>query len=44
MNLKNKLVLIAILLFNVALFAQNTTLTGTVVSETDNFPIPGLTL
>jgi len=41
MNLKNKLILIAILLFNITIFAQNTTLTGTVVSETDNSPIPG---
>jgi len=44
MNLKNKLVLIAILLFNIAIFAQNTTLTGTVVSETDNLPIPGVNI
>jgi len=44
MNLKNKLVLIAILLFNIAIFAQNTTLTGTVVSETDNLPISGVNI
>ena len=42
MNLKNKLILIAILFFNIALYAQNANLTGTVVSETDNQPIPGV--
>ncbi|MDO7173279.1 SusC/RagA family TonB-linked outer membrane protein [Mariniflexile sp. AS56] len=42
MNLKNKLALIAILLFNLAVFAQNTTVTGQVVSATDNIPIPGV--
>lgn len=42
MNLKNKLALIVILLFNVTVFAQSITLTGQVVSETDNSPIPGV--
>ncbi len=42
MKLKNKLTLIVILFFSITLFAQNTTLTGTVVSETDNQPIPGV--
>ncbi len=31
-----------ILFFNITLFAQNTKLTGIVVSETDNQPIPGV--
>lgn len=44
MNLKNKFALIVILVFNVALFAQNTTVTGVVVSETDGFPIPGVNI
>tara|TARA_R110002033_G_scaffold38048_3_gene77336 strand:+ start:1256 stop:4366 length:3111 start_codon:yes stop_codon:yes gene_type:complete len=42
MNLKNKLVLTALLLFNMAVFAQNTTVSGQVVSATDNIPIPGV--
>ncbi|WP_445736589.1 SusC/RagA family TonB-linked outer membrane protein [Mariniflexile sp.] len=42
MNLKNKLALIALLLFNIAVFAQNKTVTGQVVSATDNIPIPGV--
>ena len=43
MNLKTKLVLIGILLLNIPLMAQNgTVLTGTVVSSTDNIPIPGV--
>ncbi|WP_308993334.1 TonB-dependent receptor [Mariniflexile litorale] len=42
MNLKNKLALIAILLFNVSVFAQNITVKGQVVSATDNIPIPGV--
>lgn len=42
MNLKNKLALIALLLFNIAVFAQNKTVTGVVVSATDNIPIPGV--
>ena len=41
MNLKRKLTLLALLLFNVALFAQDGyTLSGTVVDE-NNVPIPG---
>lgn len=42
MNLKNKLALIALLLFNFVVFAQNKTVTGQVVSATDNIPIPGV--
>ncbi|WP_406684667.1 TonB-dependent receptor [Seonamhaeicola sp. MEBiC1930] len=43
MNLKIKLTLIAALLFNVVLFAQGgITVKGTVVSGTDNVPIPGV--
>ncbi|MBP0904907.1 SusC/RagA family TonB-linked outer membrane protein [Mariniflexile gromovii] len=42
MNLKNKFVLIAILFFNIAVFAQNVTVSGQVVSATDNIPIPGV--
>ena len=42
MNLKNKLALIVILLFNITVFAQSVTLTGQVVSQTDNSPIPGV--
>ncbi len=43
MNLKIKLFLIVLLAFNITLFAQNETLIkGTVVSTTDNIPIPGV--
>ncbi len=43
MNLKIKLFLIVLLAFNITLFAQNETLIkGTVVSATDNIPIPGV--
>lgn len=43
MNLKIKLFLIVLLAFNITLFAQNGTLIkGTVVSATDNIPIPGV--
>jgi len=42
MNLKNKLTLIVTLLFTVAIIAQDGgVLSGTVVSEKDNIPIPG---
>ncbi|MDG1805776.1 TonB-dependent receptor [Flavicella sp.] len=41
-NLKTKLVLSVVLLLNVALFAQENTITGTVLSATDNVPIPGI--
>ncbi len=42
MNFKNKLTLIAILCFNISLFAQdNYSLSGT-VSDVDNVPIPGV--
>ncbi|MCL6295732.1 SusC/RagA family TonB-linked outer membrane protein [Jejuia spongiicola] len=43
MNLKTKLFLIVLLIFNITLFAQNGTLIkGAVVSATDNIPIPGV--
>lgn len=43
MNLKFKLTLITILIFNVVLIAQNgITVKGTVVSASDNVPIPGV--
>lgn len=43
MNLKTKLTVIAVLFFNIVLFAQNERLLkGTVVSATDNIPIPGV--
>ena len=43
MNLKTKLFLIVLLMFNITLFAQNGTLIkGAVVSATDNIPIPGV--
>ena len=43
MNLKFKLATIVILLLNIQLFAQDSyTLSGTVVSQTDNTPIPGV--
>lgn len=43
MNLKFKLTLITILFFNVVMIAQNgITVSGTVVSATDNIPIPGV--
>lgn len=41
---KIKLVLAALLIFNIAVFAQNTALTGTVVSATDNMVLPGVTV
>ncbi|ANW96812.1 SusC/RagA family TonB-linked outer membrane protein [Wenyingzhuangia fucanilytica] len=42
MKLKKSITLIALLFFNMALFAQeNYSLTGTVLSGTDNSPIPG---
>ena len=44
MNLKTKLILIAILCFNVQLFAQDTfTVSGTVIGD-DQVPIPGATI
>lgn len=42
MNLKNKLALFALLLCSFVVFAQNKTVTGQVVSATDNIPIPGV--
>jgi len=43
MNLKAKLILMVILLFNITLFAQDSySLSGTVVSKSDNSPIPGV--
>ena len=43
MNLKTKLFLIVLLTFNIALFAQNSTLIkGTVVSIADNIPVAGV--
>jgi hypothetical protein len=43
MNLKTKLILMVVLMFNMALFAQNSvSLKGTVVSETDYIPILGV--
>ena len=42
MNLKTKLILTVILMFNITLFAQNSTISGAVVSATDNIPIPGV--
>ncbi|WP_142786380.1 SusC/RagA family TonB-linked outer membrane protein [Changchengzhania lutea] len=43
MNLKTKLTLIIILFFNIVMIAQNgTVIKGTVVSATDNIPIPGV--
>ncbi|WP_344786824.1 TonB-dependent receptor [Postechiella marina] len=42
MNLKIKLTLLVMLFFNIALFAQNKTIKGSVVSATDNIPIPGV--
>jgi TonB-linked SusC/RagA family outer membrane protein len=42
MNLKNKLALIAILLFNIAVLSQTKTVTGQVVSASDNLPVPGV--
>ena len=45
MNLKTKLILMLLLIFNITLFAQNsTTITGTVVSATDNISIPGVNI
>ena len=41
MNLKNKLTLILILVFNISLFAQNV-VKGTVVGSADKIPIPGV--
>ncbi|WP_298535681.1 TonB-dependent receptor [uncultured Algibacter sp.] len=42
MNLKNKLTLIVILLFSITMIAQDGIVRGTVVSATDNIPIPGV--
>jgi len=43
MNLKAKLILIVLLLCNITLFAQDSySLSGTVVSKSDNSPIPGV--
>ncbi|MFD0990783.1 SusC/RagA family TonB-linked outer membrane protein [Mariniflexile jejuense] len=42
MNLKTKLILIIILVFNMSLFAQKAVLKGQVISATDNMPIPGV--
>ena len=45
MNLKTKLALVVVLLFNIALFAQDSyTITGTVTSAVDQSPIPGATI
>jgi TonB-linked SusC/RagA family outer membrane protein len=45
MNLKNKLTIIVILLFNISLFAQNSfVLKGNVVAQNDNSPIPGTSI
>ncbi|WP_298755218.1 TonB-dependent receptor [uncultured Psychroserpens sp.] len=45
MNLKNKLLLIVLLLFSVTMFAQDSfLLKGSVVSEVDNQPIPGVNI
>lgn len=42
LNFKTKLVLSFVLFLNIALFAQNGIISGTVVSATDNVPIPGI--
>ena len=43
MNLKNKLTLIAILLFSISTIAQGgNVIKGTIVSAKDNMPIPGV--
>ena len=45
MNLKTKLILVVVMLLNVPLFAQDTfTLNGTVTSETDGTPLPGVSV
>ncbi|MCD2258130.1 SusC/RagA family TonB-linked outer membrane protein [Psychroserpens luteolus] len=45
MNLKNKLLLIVLLLFSVTMLAQDSfLLKGSVVSEVDNQPIPGVNI
>ena len=45
MNLKTKLALVVLLVFNITLFAQDSyTLTGTVTSAADQSPIPGATI
>ncbi|MDO5970344.1 TonB-dependent receptor [Flavivirga aquimarina] len=41
MNLKTKLTLITVLLFNIVLIAQEAVIKGTVVSAKDGVPIPG---
>lgn len=41
MNLKTKLTLIAVLLFNITLFAQNEYVLSGSVADADNVPIPG---
>ncbi|MEI6865351.1 SusC/RagA family TonB-linked outer membrane protein [Flavicella sp.] len=43
-NFKTKLVLSLVLLLNIALFAQDSTIKGTVLSATDNVPIPGINI
>ncbi|WP_297766015.1 TonB-dependent receptor [uncultured Muriicola sp.] len=44
MNLKTKLILIAILCFNIQLFAQDTFSVSGVVTDADQVPIPGATI
>lgn len=44
MNLKTNLFFMVLLMFNIAVFAQDGTIKGTVVSETDNMPIPGVNI
>src|SRR4030066_2368176 len=45
MNLKIKLSIIILLLFNITLFAQNSfVIKGNVVAQTDNSPIPGVSI
>ncbi|MFC4722620.1 SusC/RagA family TonB-linked outer membrane protein [Geojedonia litorea] len=45
MNLKTKLTLIVMLLVNIAVIAQDrSTISGTVVSEVDNLPLPGVNI
>ncbi|WP_139957403.1 SusC/RagA family TonB-linked outer membrane protein [Flavicella sediminum] len=44
-NFKTKLLLSVVLLFNIALFAQsNYTVQGTVISEVDKSPVPGVSI
>ena len=44
MKLKTTLFLIVLLFFNTTIRAQNTTLKGTIVSEKDNLPLPGVNI